>query len=111
LREEQKHYLNPEDIPEEMRDNPDVRRFFKKVGETLEMMPMQLRVFEQFQEVIALDRLSQDVVDATLIPPEGVSWPVCPVTKQIDETKAEVHHCKPHAHVIQRGTTQIVRSA
>jgi len=55
-REEQKHYLNPEDIPEEMRDNPDVRRFFKKVGETLEMTPMQLRVVEQFQEVIALDR-------------------------------------------------------
>ena len=33
-REERKHYLDPEDIPEEMRDNPDVRRFFKKVGET-----------------------------------------------------------------------------
>ena len=55
-REEQKHYLNPEDIPEEMRDNPNVRRFFKKVGETLEMTPMQLKVVEQFQEVIALDR-------------------------------------------------------
>ena len=55
-REEQKHYLKPEDIPEEMRDNPDVRRFFKKVGETLEMTPMQLKVVEQFQEVIALDR-------------------------------------------------------
>jgi len=55
-REEQKHYLNPADIPEEMRDNPDVRRFFKKVGETLEMTPMQLRVVEQFQEVIVVDR-------------------------------------------------------
>ena len=55
-REEQRLYLNPEDIPEEMRDNPDVRRFFKKVGETLEMIPMQLKVVEQFQEVIALDR-------------------------------------------------------
>lgn len=55
-REEQRHYLKPEDIPEEMRDNPDVRRFFKKVGETLEMTPMQLKVVEQFQEVIALDR-------------------------------------------------------
>ena len=39
-----------------MRDNPDVRRFFKKVGETLEMTPMQLKVVEQWQEVIALDR-------------------------------------------------------
>jgi len=55
-REEQKLFLKPEDIPEEMRDNPNVRRFFKKVGETLEMTPMQLRVVEQFQEVIALDR-------------------------------------------------------
>jgi transposase len=54
-REEQKHYLKPEDIPEEMRDNPDARRFFKKVGETLEMTPMQLKVVEQWQEVIALD--------------------------------------------------------
>jgi len=55
-REEQRNYLNPEDIPEEMRDNPDVRRFFKKVGESLEMTPMQLKVIEQLQEVIALDR-------------------------------------------------------
>lgn len=55
-REEQRHYLKPEDIPAEMRDNPDARRFFKKVGETLEMTPMQLKVVEQLQEVIALDR-------------------------------------------------------
>ena len=55
-REEQRLLLNPEDIPEEMRDNPDVRRFFKKVGETLELIPMQLKVVEQFQEVIAFDR-------------------------------------------------------
>jgi transposase len=55
-REEQRHYLNPEDIPEDLRDNPDVRRFFKKVGETLEMIPMQLKVVEQLQEVIALDQ-------------------------------------------------------
>jgi transposase len=54
-RQEQRHYLNPEDIPEELRDNPSARRFFKKVGETLELIPMRLRVIEQFQEVIALD--------------------------------------------------------
>ena len=35
---------------------PRARRFFKKVGETLELIPMQLQVIEQFQEVIALDR-------------------------------------------------------
>jgi transposase len=56
LREEQRHYLIPEDIPEEMQDNPNVRRFFKKVGESLELVPMQLKVIEQLQEVIALDR-------------------------------------------------------
>jgi hypothetical protein len=54
-REEQKIYLDPADIPEVMRDSPNARRFFKKVGETLEMVPMQLKVVEQFQEVIALD--------------------------------------------------------
>ena len=55
-REELRLYLNPEDIPEEMRDNPSARRFFKKIGESLELIPMQLKVVEQFQEVIALDR-------------------------------------------------------
>ena len=34
-REEQRAYLKPEDIPAAMQDNPHVRRFFKKVGETL----------------------------------------------------------------------------
>lgn len=55
-REEQRFSLKPEDIPEAMRDNPDARRFFKKVGETLELIPMQLKVVEQFQEVIVLDQ-------------------------------------------------------
>ena len=55
-REEERFHLNAEDIPEEMRDNPNVRRFFKKVGEQLEMIPMQLKVVEQYQEVIALDQ-------------------------------------------------------
>lgn len=55
-REEERHYLNEEDIPEEMRDNPDARRFFKKVGEQLELIPMQLKVVEQYQEVIVLDQ-------------------------------------------------------
>jgi transposase len=55
-REEQRLELNPDDIPEAMRDNPDARRFFKKIGETLELIPMQLKVVEQFQEVIVLDQ-------------------------------------------------------
>jgi transposase len=54
-RQEQRHYLDLEDIPAELRDNPRARRFFKKVGETLELEPMRLVVIEQLQEVIALD--------------------------------------------------------
>ena len=55
-REEQRYYLKDEDIPAELRNHPDARRFFKKVGEQLEMTPMQLKVVEQLQEVIALDQ-------------------------------------------------------
>lgn len=61
-REEQRLCLNPEDIPEAMRDNPDARRFFKKVGETLELIPMQLKVVEQFQEVIVLDQPDETTI-------------------------------------------------
>ena len=39
-----------------MRDHPEARRFFKKVGETLELPPMQLNVIEQYQEVIVRDQ-------------------------------------------------------
>jgi transposase len=55
-REEQRHILNEEDIPEELRNDPDARRFFKKVGEHIEVVPLQFKVIEQYQEVIALDR-------------------------------------------------------
>lgn len=55
-REEERFPLQEEDIPEEMRNNPQARRFFKKVGEQLEIVPMQLKVVERYQEVIALDQ-------------------------------------------------------
>lgn len=48
--------LEDEDIPEELRNNPNARRFFKKVGERLELIPIQLKVIEDFQEMIALDQ-------------------------------------------------------
>lgn len=57
--EERQFPLNPGEIPEAMRDNPDVSRFFKKVSETLELTPMQLKVIEQYQEVIVLDQLNE----------------------------------------------------
>jgi transposase len=55
-REERRHFLNEEDIPEEMRNHPDARRFFKKVGEQIELVPLQLKVIEEYQEVIVLDQ-------------------------------------------------------
>jgi transposase len=53
-----------------MRNNPAARRFFKKVGETLEMTPMQLKVVEEFQEVIALDQPDQTTTMASARRPE-----------------------------------------
>jgi transposase len=55
-REEERHGLDEAEIPEAMRNNPHARRFFKKVGEQLELIPMQLKVVEQYQEVIVLDQ-------------------------------------------------------
>jgi transposase len=54
-REEERYCLQEEDIPEQLRDHPEARRFFKKVGERLELIPMQLKVIEQLQEIVALD--------------------------------------------------------
>ena len=56
LREEERHVLNDDEIPEELRNDPNARRFFKKTGERLELNPMQLKVVEEYQEVIALDQ-------------------------------------------------------
>lgn len=55
-REEKKYFLKDAEIPEDLRDNPNARRFFKKIGEQIEMIPAQLKVVEQYQEVIALDQ-------------------------------------------------------
>lgn len=55
-REEERHYLKEEDIPEELRNHPGARRFFKKVGEQIELIPMQLKVVEQLQEVLVVDQ-------------------------------------------------------
>jgi len=58
-REEKRLCLQEEEIPELLRDDPNVRRFFKKVGERLELIPMQLKVIEQFQEVLARDEADE----------------------------------------------------
>jgi transposase len=55
-REEERHHLKDSEIPESMRDNPLARRFFKHVGERIEIIPAQLKVVDQLQEVIVLDQ-------------------------------------------------------
>ena len=55
-REQERLKLQEDDIPEGMRDNPNARRFFKKIGERVEVTPMQVKIVEQYQEVIALDQ-------------------------------------------------------
>ncbi|MFO0816379.1 MAG: IS66 family transposase [Pirellulales bacterium] len=64
-REQRLIYLKPEEIPVEMRDNPRARRFFKQIGELLEVIPMQFKVIEQYLEVIVLDREDEQSVVAT----------------------------------------------
>jgi transposase len=52
------HRLNDEDIPEELRNDPSAKRFFKKASEILEYEPPKLHVLEHYQEVIARDELT-----------------------------------------------------
>lgn len=49
------HRLSEEEIPEELRNDPAAKRFFKKTGEILEYEPPKLHVVEHYQEVIARD--------------------------------------------------------
>jgi transposase len=49
------HHLNEEEIPEELRNDPAAKRFFKMTGEILEYEPPKLHVVEHYQEVIARD--------------------------------------------------------
>ena len=66
-REELRIPLDPAQIPEELRDNPDARRFFKRVGAGVEIIPMQMKWVEQYQEVIVLDR--PDATTTMFAPP------------------------------------------
>jgi len=55
-REQERLELKDDEIPEQMRDNPKARRFFKKIGERVELIPMEIKIVEQYQEVITLDQ-------------------------------------------------------
>ena len=62
-REEERYALDEADIPEEMRNNPRARRFFKKIGERIELIPMQFKVIEQYQEMLAVDQPDETTHD------------------------------------------------
>lgn len=52
-RERKEHPLGDDEIPTSLKDDPNAKRFFKKVREELEYTPGKLVVVEHFKEVIA----------------------------------------------------------
>lgn len=64
-----RHELNEEDIPEDLRDAPDTRRFFKKTSEELEYVPPSVYVIEHYQEVIVRDEETGETTMVTASKP------------------------------------------
>ncbi len=62
-RERKEHPLADDEIPQSLQDDPNAKRFFKKVREELEYTPGKLVVVEHFKEVIA----SEDATGETQI--------------------------------------------
>jgi transposase len=54
-RERKEHPLADDEIPKPLQDDPNAKRFFKKVREELEYTPGKLVVVEHFKEVIATE--------------------------------------------------------
>lgn len=59
------HTLCEEDIPEELRNDPQAKRFFKKTSEQLEFEPASLYVIEHYQEVIVKEDAAGETTMAT----------------------------------------------
>lgn len=59
------HTLSEEDIPEELRNDPEAKRFFKKTSEQLEFEPASLYVIEHYQEVIVKEDAAGETTMAT----------------------------------------------
>jgi transposase len=59
-----RHELREEDVPEDLRDDPAAKRFFKKTSEQLEFEPASLYVIEHYQEVIVRD---EDTGETTMV--------------------------------------------
>jgi len=64
-RKEVRHQLNAEDVPEDLRDDPAAKRFFKKTSEELEYVPPSVYVIEHYQEVIWRDEETGETTMAT----------------------------------------------
>lgn len=64
-RKPQHHTLSDEDIPEELRNDPQAKRFFKKTSEQLEFEPASLYVIEHYQEVIVTEDAHGETTMAT----------------------------------------------
>ncbi|QDU62711.1 Transposase C of IS166 homeodomain protein [Planctomycetes bacterium Pan216] len=60
-----RHELDEQEIPEELRNDPTARRFFKKTSEQLEFTPASIHVIEHYQEVIVRDEASGETTIAT----------------------------------------------
>lgn len=60
-----RHELDEEDIPEDLRDDPAAKRFFKKTSEELEYVPPSVYVVEHFQEVIVRNDETGETTMAT----------------------------------------------
>jgi transposase len=59
-----RHELKEEEIPEELRNDPGAKRFFKKTSEQLEIEPASAFVIEHYQEVIVQE---DDVGETTMV--------------------------------------------
>jgi len=59
------HRLSEEEIPEELRNDPEAKRFFKKTSEQLEFEPASLYVIEHYQEVIVKEDAAGETTMAT----------------------------------------------
>ncbi len=68
-REQERHPLKEDEIPEELRNNPAARRFYKKAGERLELNPARLKVIEVYQEMIAVDQPNGETTMVTAAKP------------------------------------------
>lgn len=67
-----RHELSEAEIPDELRHDPSVKRFFKKTSEQLEYEPAKLHVVEHYQEVIVRNDEADETTMATAAKPASL---------------------------------------